>query len=223
MSRSSSVARCRRPRASSSYISAVTLALAIWGAVTGTASILLEAFKYLRDRPRLSLSVTLGFPRGYSPEIGVDVRNQGRQPTTVMKVALRPEGEAEIEKDGVTLASGQFELGLDDERPVVVMPGQVAQFRVSLTRWPGPIHADEPLRAYVVDSHDRLTWGGTAPLRVFLNEGWRPEEATPDVLKPLPGAPIRPTAVEPRWKLWKPKELRRPSLPPPQAWPPGRA
>jgi hypothetical protein len=201
----------------------VTLALAIWGAVTGTAAILFEAAKYFRDRPKLSLKLHIEMSIGFAPELGVDVRNQGRQPTTVTKVALRPDGQAEIQKDGVLIATGRFELGLEDENPAVVMPGQVEQFRVFLSGWPGPIHADEPLRSYVVDSHDRVSWGPAAPvLRVFLNEGWKPPDDTdPAVLSPLPNAPLRPDPVEPRWKVWKPKEFRKPSLPPPQAWPSG--
>jgi hypothetical protein len=199
----------------------VTLALAIWGAVTGTAAIAFEAAKYLRDRPKLSLSLHIEMKRGSLPEFGIDVRNQGRQPTTVMKAALRPDGETEIEKDGVLIATGKFALGLEDETPTVVMPGHVGQFYASLSKWPGPIYADEPLRSYVVDSNDHLIWGPAAPvLRVLLNDGWKPPADTdPDLLLALPGAPLRPEPVEPRWKVWKPKELRKPSLPPPQAWP----
>ncbi len=127
-----------------------------------------------------------------------------------------PDGESTIERDGDIIATGDFTIGLDDERPEVVMPGEVIQVGVSLGRWPGPIHADTPLRLYAVALPNRRIWGPAAPiLRALLNSGWKPHDATTDVLTPLPGAPLRPRAVEPRWKLWKNKELRKPSLPPP--------
>lgn len=199
----------------------MTLALAIAGAVAGTAALLFDVLKYLLDRPRLSLKLHFEQRLGSAPEVGIDVRNRGRQPTTIMTAALRPEGTAEIEQDGVKLGEGHLNFALSETPTVVAAHGGVAQFRVLLSRWPGPVHADVPIRAYVVDSHDRLTWGPAAPiLRVFLNGGWKPPDAQPEALVPLPDAPLRPEPVEPSWKLWKDRELRKPSLPPPQAWPP---
>lgn len=142
--------------------------------------------------------------------------------SSVTRTQLRyvPDGGASVEKDGVTIATGDIAIGLDDDRPEVVMPGQVIQVGVSLTRWPGPVHADEPLRLYAVALPNRRIWGPAAPiLRALLNGGWNPVDAPPEALTPLPGAPFRPKAVEPRWKLWTHKELRKPSLPPPHVWP----
>jgi hypothetical protein len=198
-----------------------TLGLALWGAVTGTVGTIVALLNFLRDRPNLHLGLTTRMERGYTPEIIAEVKNRGRQPTTIMDVELVSEGRVEIQKGGVTIATGLFTLGLADEEPRVVKPGEVARFPVSLSRWPGPVHADEPLRLHVVDSHERETWGPAIPvLRVFLNAGWQPPGADEDVTAPLPDAPIRPSAVEPRWKLWKSRELRRPSRPPPHAGPP---
>ena len=101
---------------------------------------------------------------GLRPEHRRDGSNTGRQPTTVTEVGLLPDGEATISKDGVTIATGNFTIGLDDGRPEVVLPGQVIQLGVSLRRWPRPIYADEPLRLYA--SHCRISGyvGPAAPL-----------------------------------------------------------
>lgn len=187
----------------------------------GTAGAAVALLGFFRDRPHLSLSINFGIKRGFSPEIVATVHNTGRQPTTVMEVGLVTEGQAEIVKEGMTIATGNFTLGLDDDRPEVVLPGQVIQLGVSLSRWPGPVHADEPLRLYAIALPNRRVWGPSAPiLRALLNSGWKPSDAAPEVMRPLPNAPVRPKAVEPWWKLWADKELRKPSLPPPQAWPP---
>jgi hypothetical protein len=138
-------------------LGSVTLALAIWGALIGTIGAVIASLKFVRDQPKLSLGLSTHLHRRYAPDIIVNVQNRGRQPTTIMQVELLSEGEAEIWKDNVKVGVGRFTLGLEDEEPRVVMPGAVARFAVSLTRWPGPIHADEPLRVHVVDSHGRKT------------------------------------------------------------------
>jgi hypothetical protein len=202
----------------------MTLALAIIGAVTGVVGMLLDAARYVFDRPRL----VVGFHVSRSiPEpalIGIDVTNRGRRPTTILKAALRADADAEIRDpdSGALAGTGPIELTLSQEPKVVAAHGGVLQFRSSLTKWPGPFFADEPFRAYVIDSYkNRPTWGSAAPiLRMLLNSGWKPTGASPESLEAA-SHPIRPKPVEPRWKLWKPKYLRKPSLPDRFAWPPG--
>ena len=158
--------------------------------------------------------------------IGIDVTNRGRQPTTILKAAFRAEGEAEIRhpESGEVVGSGTIDITLSEEPTVVAAHGGVHRFRTPLSEWPGPFHADDPLRAYVIDSHrNEPTWGPAPPiLRMLLNYGWHPAGASPDVLEPAPNAPVRPKPVEPRWKLWRPKELRKPPLPDRVGWPPAR-
>jgi hypothetical protein len=155
--------------------------------------------------------------------IGIDVTNRGRRPTTILKAAFRGEWEAEIRDPdtGDVVGSGTMDLTLSEEPTVIAAHNGVHRFRTPLSEWPGPYHADEPLRAYVIDSYkNRPTWGLAPPiLRMLLNGGWRPSGASPEALAPLSG-PIRPKPVEPRWKLWKEKDLRKPPLPPSVAWPP---
>jgi hypothetical protein len=202
----------------------MTLALAIIGAVTGVIAMLLDLLRYAFDRPRLKVGFHVSRSIEHPALIGIDVTNHGRQPTTILKVAFRPDAGGEIRdpESGALMATGIVELTLSQEPTVVPAHGGVRQFRWSLTEWPGPFHADEPFRAYVIDSYrNRPTWGPAAPvLRMLLNNGWKPSGASADMLKPAP-QPIRPQPVEPRWKLWKHKDFRKPPLPERPGWPPG--
>lgn len=193
----------------------MTLTLAIIGAVTGVVGMLLDVARYTLDRPRLVVGfhVSRSFP---DPAlIGIDVTNRGRRPTTILKAAFKSDGEAEVRDpdSGALLGTGAVELTLSAEPTVVPAHGGVQQFRTPLTEWPGPFHADEPLRAYVIDSYKNgPTWGPAPPiLRMLLNAGWKPSSAPAGSLDPAP-RPMRAKPVEPRWKLWKEKELRKPPI-----------
>jgi hypothetical protein len=204
----------------------MTLALAILGAVTGTAATLLDLLRYAFDRPRLIVGFNVTRSVEVPAMVGIDVTNRGRRPTTILKAAFRPDVEAELrhpESGAVAAsvaASWTIDLTLSEEPTVIAAHGGVRRFRTPLNEWPSPIHADVPLRAYVIDSYaNRPTWGPAPPiLRMLLNNGWQPTGAPPGALDPA--GPIRPQRVEPRWKLWKPKDLRNPQLPPKAAWPP---
>jgi hypothetical protein len=199
----------------------LTLTLAIIGAVTGVVGMLLDVARYTLDRPRLVVGVHVSRSIPDPALIGIDVTNRGRRPTTILKAAFKSDGEAEIRDpdSGAVVGTGAIEITLSEEPTVVPAHGGVQQFRSSLTQWPGPFHADEPLRAYVIDSHkNRPTWGPARPIfRMRLKSGWKPSDAPPESLEPAP-RPMRAKPVEPRWKLWKEKELRKPPI----LHPPGR-
>lgn len=98
----------------------MTLALAIWGAVTGTIVTVVEVVKYLFDRPRLVVGFHLNRSIGKPPEIGINVTNRGRRPTTIMKAAFAPDSEAQIAlEEGVVVATGRVDLTLGDEPTVI--------------------------------------------------------------------------------------------------------
>lgn len=144
--------------------------------------------------------------------------NKGRQPTTVVRAALLVGGDVQIrgEDEETPFYSGPIELGVNEgEVPAVVMPGEVSRFCLSLSKWPGLVHADDPLRPYVVEIRNRRTWGPALPfLRIFLKWGWEPPGVSdPRLLEPAPGGPRPTSPVEPRWKLWKLAELRKAHLP----------
>jgi hypothetical protein len=200
----------------------MTLALAIVGAVTGVTATVLDLLRYAFDRPRLVVGIHTSRSLEAPALIGINVTNRGRRPTTILKAAFRSHSEAEIRDPdtGVLIASGTVDITLSEEPTVVAAHNGVHHFRTSLSEWPGPFYADEPLRAYVIDSYkNQPTWGPAQPiLRMLMNTGWRPRGASPESLAPAPG-PVRPRAVEPRWKVWKPKFLRKPSAQEP-AWVP---
>jgi hypothetical protein len=81
------------------------------------------------------------------------------------------------------------------------------------------LHADFPLRAYAVDIRGRRVWGEAVPLlRRLVGDDPRLLDVVPENLKwafQPPEEPQLPAQVEPGWKLWKRKELRRP-----EAWKP---
>ncbi|MGA9761263.1 MAG: hypothetical protein WBQ14_02445 [Gaiellaceae bacterium] len=190
----------------------MTTTLAIIGAITGTAALLLDALRYFRDRPKLVIAIKVNASLGNLPLVGLDVANRGRQATTIVKAALQADGEATIMKDGIEFATGKVEQDLSGGALTVVAPGGVARFRWEVDHWPGIIGLDDPVRPYVIDAHGRTTWGEAFPLmRVITGTGWRPSPGTvdPRLLQPAKD-PVKPFPVESAWKLWKPKYLRRP-------------
>jgi hypothetical protein len=190
----------------------VTTILAIWGAVLSTALALVALLSYLRDRPKPFITSHTDQRRGQPPELGLDVANRGRQTTTLMEVGFFVDVQTTVR-----LADGSPEIPVRPKitmagTPGVVAPGEVVQFRKQLVDWPGVVHADDPLRAYAVDSHGCTSWGSAMPLlRLIVQHGWWPRTiADPRLLEPLPGPKIA-RAVEPRWKLWVPRSLRTPT------------
>ena len=71
------------------------------------------------------------------------------------------------------------------------------------------------MRLYAIDARGRTSWGMAAPV-IRMMVGDRPpvepgdSEIMKQLLTPSP-EPLLPAAVEPWWKLWKRRELRKPS------------
>jgi hypothetical protein len=190
----------------------VTLLIALIGATTGIAALLLDGLRYFRDRPQLVISFKAEIHLGTLPVTGFDVANRGRQATTIVKAALQFEGEATLEKDGIVFGTGKLEHDLSGGALTVVSPGGVARFRWEVDGWPSMLGLDDPVRPYVIDAHGRTTWGDAYPLTRFITSaGWRPAPGTvdPRLLKQAEG-PVTPSPIEPIWKFWKPKYLRKP-------------
>jgi len=191
-------------------------ALAIWGAVTGTAALGPRIFEFLRDRPKLSVSANARVTLDTPASIAVHVANNGRQPTTITEAGFvvaveyefRNQRWEENRPSDVALPTLRLSSG-----SVLVPPGEVAEFKRELTQWPPNVAADFPLRGYAIDSRNRTWWGAPIPLlRRLLDVGWRPPEGTPpELLEPAGIIDARPVA--PRWKIWTPKghRMTRPS------------
>lgn len=185
--------------------------IAILGAVTGSLALSLQGATYLRDRPKLAVRYSARASLEAPAEIVIDVANNGRQPITLTEAGLLLDHEVTMSKPGARGMSGKVRLNLDAGQHRLPAPGGTTQYVLALAHWPNPLfHADLPLRPYVVDSGRRTHWAGAAPiLRSLLNFGWEPPADTPPMLlKPITEA-VEVSPVEPPWKLWKPKGLRK--------------
>jgi hypothetical protein len=195
----------------------VTFGLALLGAVTGTASTAAQIYSTARDRPRIE--VTFGWTTRLNgrPTVYIDATNVGHRATTVRQVGFfaRPR-EIEIIRQGetvpwakasadVTFADGPMFLEAGESKRIELVP--------NIDVW--GIHADFPMRVFAVDMRGRRIWGDAARVIRHL-VGERPPFGADDPadFQALfePAQPeLRPWPVEPRWKLWKRRELRDPS------------
>lgn len=189
-------------------------AIAILGAATGVPALAIQIGMYVRDRPQLEIGYRARSDIEGETFLAVDVANNGRQPTTLIEAGFLVDLEIEMwnqTKKALPSVPGKLELRLEQGVHRLVAPGTTTSYVLPLDEWPGPmVHADIPLRPFVVDSRKRRLWGGAAPaLRLLLNKGWKPPAGTPRrLLEPNLGS-IEVAAVEPRWKLWKSKGLRK--------------
>jgi hypothetical protein len=149
--------------------------LAVWGAVLATATAIAQLVSFWRDRPRLAIELTCTVLFQKPPQIIVTVSNLGRQPTTIKKAALlAAAGDWTIGK-GSGATQVRPELDLLRGHVVLVEPGNITRLGVELHKWPNMFMADTPMRPYVIDSHNRRTWGpAAAVLRMILNTGVAP-------------------------------------------------
>jgi len=191
----------------------VTFFLALWGAVVASAAGLVQLLSFVRDRPKLAVTTTTTMSVNEPPEIGIDVANRGRQPTTLMDVAFEVDRELTIAAEGVELARGKPKIELSSGRVVTVLPGEVKRYRLRLEGWPSPgAYVDDPFRPFVVDSHGRRTWGTAEQVMAHLiGLPWEPPPNTPPHLLERTEEAVIASPVAARWKLWLPKELRRPT------------
>jgi hypothetical protein len=126
-----------------------------------------------------------------------------------MEVGFLVDADAEATVEGGQSVPIRPRIQLDGV-PKVLPAGEAARFVRALSKWPGPVYADDPLRAYAVDSHGRTSWGTAVPmLRLLLLGGWEPKGVPdPRLLEPAQG-PVYARPVAPRWKLWVASDLRK--------------
>jgi hypothetical protein len=199
----------------------MTLFLAIWGAAVATLVGLSQLLTFVRDRPKIEVSVTLSIRADQPPTLVIHVANHGRQPVTITKAAfVVAAGEYTFTNvtKGLPPVSGlRPEIPLLRDDVVLLPPGEVRQFAWVIAEWPRMVFADFPLRAYVVDPRGRTSWGPAgAFLREVINSGVpAPPGGKPECLQPPPDMrPLVPDPVARPWELWKPRTHRRPQLPP---------
>src|SRR5437899_208925 len=56
--------------------------IAVWGAITGTLAIAIQAVQAIGDRPRLVMSIDVDFDK-----VAIVLTNMGRRPVSVRKIA----------------------------------------------------------------------------------------------------------------------------------------
>jgi hypothetical protein len=100
-------------------------------------------------------------------------------------------------------------IRIDGGEIKLIPPGQVVRYRMMFHAVPTMLHVDEPLRAFVVDSHKRKTWGIAIPMfRRMMASGWVPPPETDLRLLEPPPEPWLPKPLFKRWQVWKPRHLR---------------
>jgi hypothetical protein len=197
-----------------------TLVLAIIGAVTGTASAVAQVFSTVRDRPRLLLRSGHTDAIDEKPTIWLEVTNAGQRATTVREVGFfAKETTAELSREGQVYGRSKALINFPFGHSLFLESGQSKRMELRPDTLNWNLHADFPLRAYAVDIRGRRVWGEAVPLlRMLVGDDPRVLDVAPDELKwafEPSKEPQLPAQVEPRWKLWKRKELRRP-----EAWKP---
>jgi hypothetical protein len=190
----------------------MTAGVAIWGAITGTAALALNAAKEFRDRPDLRMSLSYGVDIDGS-WWQVAVTNHGRRPVTVVEAGIL------IALDFITVTTdqngrateGRFQptIWTTEEEPYLLQPGDMRRHRGDLAEWPSMlVTADMPIRAFATDSRGKRAF--TAPayaLRDLLSAGWSPDDEVPDDYRDASN-PILPKPLAPRWKIWRPRIQR---------------
>lgn len=194
----------------------VTFALAALGATTGLTSATTQVYNAMVDRPRLRPNFGMTTRRTGRPTIYMEVTNMGRRATTVRQFGFfggRRQVKFSRGQTPEPWATGTVEVTFHDG-PVFLEAGQSHRVELVPNIDAFGIHADYPFRAYVVDLSGRRIWGEAAPIMRMLFGSEPPlTETDPVELRRLfepPRPDLRPAKVEPRWKLWKRRELRVP-------------
>ena len=152
------------------------------------------------------------------PGVRIDVYNDSTTPATVRQVGVYAKkmharfgpSPTEFTAEGEvtaqwTLLDHPILLGAYETRPFHGDVPNIDQFG---------IHADYPLRPYAEDGRGRRYWAPAVPIVRLVVGPNPPLDGQPDDLRalfePLDHL-LHPEQVEPRWKLWKPKDQRKPS------------
>lgn len=197
--------------------SSVTTAIAVLGAVTGIVSLAVQIIGAWRERSLLRFKVEPHTLYGKRPRIVIDVFNDSPRATTIRELGLyarpvritRRRGDSGEESPGVAEIDFPF-----SERPFFIEAQEMRQFAGTPDILTYGIHADQPLRVYAIDGRNRRVWGEAAPYFRDLigdNPPIPGDDEAANRFLVRDGKTRHPWPVEPRWKLWKRRELRRSS------------
>lgn len=195
----------------------VTLAIALVGAVTGTAASAAQIYSIVRDRPRLVLGASTHESIHEAPSLTVTISNTGTRPTTVRDVGFFydvVEFEATRPGEDRPVHHGKGEVGCSIAKGVFLEAGESKDFDATGKVLSLNLHVDQPLRLYAKDMRGRRIWADAVPV-VRLLSGPAPDvSALPESERwrfEAPEKRLLPGKVEPAWKLWVKSDLRKPS------------
>jgi hypothetical protein len=195
----------------------LTTVIAVIGAVTGVGGLVIQIIGAWRERSRLRFRVDTRTVFGKRPRMVIDVFNDSPHATTIRELGLYAHPVRITHMSGQTseVSAGVAEIDFPfNERPFFIEAQDMKQFAGAPDLLTYGIHADQPLRVYGIDGRNRRVWGEAAPyFRHLIGEDppiSDDDEASKHFLLP-DGETRRPWPVEPRWKLWKRRELRRSS------------
>jgi hypothetical protein len=110
---------------------------------------------------------------------------------------------------------GEAELQAIIAKGVFLEAGQSSPFDATDAVLQSGAWADEPLRLFARDIHGRRIWGRAARMIRMLFGPGADESTVPAPLQSIFRSPpkehLLPAQVEPGWKVWKRRELRKPS------------
>lgn len=153
------------------------ISLAVWGAVTGTLAIFIQAMSFLRDKPKISIKTTYSVSMYEPASIAIEVFNQGNRPTTIIKACYILGEKIQISAVGEESEPIEGRLDFDlTQEPKVIPPGEVVVFRRQLTHWPvGMGDPKNSIIPFVITSHGHEVRGEAKPyFRFMIGSGWRP-------------------------------------------------
>jgi hypothetical protein len=182
-------------------------ALAVFGAIGACA----EVYSIWRDRPRLVVNFGTTTSTKEPPSVWITVLNDGRQPITVRSAGFYGSEfpiEVETQEFGHGTGTATYEFPMIRE-PVLLDPGRLHNDAALIPDSFGyGYHVDYPLRAYAVDARGRRVWGDAQPVVRMIVGGGPCAERFPAHLWEPTRKPLCSARVEPKWKLWKLRELR---------------
>jgi hypothetical protein len=201
----------------------LTFALALLGATTGTMSTATAIYAAGRDRPRVRLDGSARASIDKPPQLTFSVMNVGYRATTLRSVGFYAhKTHMKVYADEEAADADDWKYETEGEVHCVVAesiflePGEAKHFDATVPVLRMGVWTDEPLRAYAIDIRGRRLWGPAAPVVRILFGPDPPLDKLPDELRTIlttdtPEAFRLPAQVQPQWKLWKGRELRRPS------------
>jgi hypothetical protein len=183
------------------------MTVSIISLVIAAVALTLTLRREVLDRPQLVVMADPMVTPGGPAEIVFTVENRGRQPTTVGEIGMAWDVQGE---DEMPEGRRQGELLANDPwSRADIGPGQHHQIRWTASSLHVPL--DTPMRPFA--SHGgRRTWGKlNVPLRLLDLMGWQPSPAPSEELRRRREKPLVALPVVSPWRMWKPKDLRRPA------------